>query len=134
MAIFDDAMKMGEDMIMGQMSIKDPLLRKKAIIELTFDMIEKRPEYMKLLTVMSLQPGVMAETKAFTRDAYKKSEEWGRMITGKAKKEGLIETLLMGAMMDGVVLNFIMYGDKYPLKELKNEIIKLYCTPKKNKK
>src|ERR1700691_1391867 len=36
LAIFGDAMKMGEDMIMGQMNIKDPLLRKKAIIELTF--------------------------------------------------------------------------------------------------
>ena len=134
MAIFNDAMKLGEDMVLGQMSIKDTILRKKAIIELTFDMIEKRPEYMKLLTVMSLQPGVMSETKEFTKNAYKKSEEWGRIITGKGKKEGLIETLMMGAMMDGIVLNFIMYGEQYPLKDLKKEVIKLYCTPKKNKK
>jgi len=134
LAIFSDAMKMGEDMIMEQATIKDPLLRKKAIIELTFDMISKRPEYVKLLTVMSLQPGVMAETKDFIKNAYKKTEEWGKVITGKGKKDGIIESLMIGAMMDGITLNFIMYGERYPMEELKKAIIKLYCTPKKRKK
>lgn len=133
-AIFDDAMKMGEDMVMGQMDIKDPLLRKKAIIEMTFDMINKRPEYMKLLTVMALQPGVMAETKEFTKNAYKKTEEWGKLITGKGNKEAQIESLMLGAMMDGITLNFVMYGEKYPMEELKQEIIKMYCTPKSRKR
>ena len=133
-AIFNDAMKMGEDMIMGQMSVKDPLLRKKAIIELTFAMIKDRPEYVKLLTVMALQPGVMAETKEFTKNAYKKTGEWSKVITGKGKKDGLIESLMIGALMDGITLNFIMYGKQYPLDELKKEIIKIYCTPKKSKK
>jgi AcrR family transcriptional regulator len=131
LAIFNDAMKMGEDMIMGQMGIKDPQLRKKAIIEMTFDLIEKKPEYVKLLTVMALQPGVMAETKEFTKNAYKKTEEWGKLITGKGKKEAVIESLMIGAMMDGVTLNFIMYGKQYPLQALKKEIIKVYCPPKK---
>jgi AcrR family transcriptional regulator len=133
LAIFGDAMKMGEDMIAGQINVKNPLLRKKAIIEMTFDMISERPEYMKLLTVMALQPGVMAETKEFTKNAYKKSEEWGQIITGKGKKEALIESLMIGALMDGLTLNFIMYGERYPLKELKKEIIKVYCTTKRNK-
>jgi AcrR family transcriptional regulator len=133
LAIFGDAMKMGEDMIAGQINVKNPLLRKKAIIEMTFDMISERPEYMKLLTVMALQPGVMAETKEFTKNAYKKSEEWGQIITGKGKKEALIESLMIGALMDGITLNFIMYGERYPLKELKKEIIKVYCTTKRNK-
>jgi hypothetical protein len=120
-------------MIAGQINVKNPLLRKKAIIEMTFDMISERPEYMKLLTVMALQPGVMAETKEFTKNAYKKSEEWGQIITGKGKKEALIESLMIGALMDGITLNFIMYGERYPLKELKKEIIKVYCTTKRNK-
>ena len=133
LAIFGDAMKMGEDMIMGQMNVKDPVLRKKAIIEMTFDMIGERPEYMKLLTVMALQPGVMAETKEFTQNAYKKTEEWGKIITGKGNKEALIESLVIGALMDGITLNSIMYGEQYPLEELKKEIIKTFCKPKKKK-
>ncbi len=134
LAIFGDAMKMGEEMIMGQAKVKDPLLRKKAIIEMTFDMINQRPEYMKLLTVMALQPGVMAETKEFTQNAYKKTAEWGKIITGKGKKEAVIESLMIGALMDGITLNFIMYGPLYPLEALKKEIIKVYCAPKKKKK
>ena len=134
LAIFDDAMKMGEELLMGQMNIKDPVLRKKAIIELTFDMIKQRPDYVKFLTVMALQPGVMADTKDFTKNAYKKTEEWGKLITGKAKKEAVIDTLMIGAMMDGITLNFIIYGEQYPLDELKKEIIKLYCGPEKKKK
>ena len=134
LAIFGDAMKMGEEMVMGQMNVKDPVLRKKAIIEQTFEMINKRPEYMKLLTVMALQPGVMAETKEFTKNAYNKTEEWGKLITGKGNKEALIESLMLGAMMDGITLNFIMYGEQYPLEELKKEIIKVYCTQKKRKR
>jgi AcrR family transcriptional regulator len=134
LAIFNDAMKLGEEMVMGQINVKDPLQRKKAIIELTFDMISKRPEYVKLLTVMALQPGVMAETKEFTQNAYKKTEEWGKIITGKGKRLAVIESLMIGALMDGITLNFIMYGEKYPLEELKKEIIKVYCTPKPKKK
>jgi AcrR family transcriptional regulator len=134
LAIFNDAMKMGEEMVMGQINVKDPLQRKKAIIELTFDMINKRPEYMKLLTVMALQPGVMAETKEFTKNVYKKTEEWGKIITGKGKREAVIESLMIGAMMDGITLNFIMYGEQYPLEELKKEIIKVYCTPQPKSK
>ena len=134
LAIFADAMKLGEDMVLSQMGVKDPVLRKKAIIEMTFDMIQQRPGYMKLLTVMSLQPGVMADTKEFTQNAYKKAGEWGGKITGKSKKEGLIETLMLGAMLDGITLNVILYGDLYPVEELKKAIIKVYCAPEKKKK
>jgi AcrR family transcriptional regulator len=134
LAIFGDAMKIGEDIITEQRGVKDPNERIKLMVEMVFEMIYKQPEYLKLLTVMSLQPGVMAETKEFTSNAYKKSQEWATVITGKKERKGLIETLMMGALLDGVVLNFIMHGDNYPLEELKKEIIKVYCTPKKNKK
>ncbi len=134
LAIFNAAMKMGEDMVLSKMNIKDPNLRKKAIIEMTFDMMEQQPEYLKLLTVITLQPGVMSETKEFTKNAYKKSQEWATVITGKGKKEGFIESLIIGALMDGIVLNYIMYGSKYPLSALKKQIIKDYCTPKTTKK
>src|SRR5580704_1281079 len=44
LAIFDDAMKMGEDIMKEQMHIKEPHLKKKALINLTFDMVNERPE------------------------------------------------------------------------------------------
>ncbi len=134
LAIFDDAMKLGEEMLTGQMNIKNPILRKKAIIELTFDMIKERPDYVKFLTVMAIQPGVMADTKEFTKNAYKKVEEWSKIIGGKDNKDVVIESLMIGSMLDGITLNFIIYGEQYPLDQLKKEIIKLFCGPEKKKK
>ena len=134
LAIFADAMNIGEQMVKAQKDVKDPNERIKMMVNGVFDMMHEQPEYMKLLTVLSLQPGVMAETKDFTKEAYKKSAEWASLITGKDKKKGLIEGLMMGALMDGVALNFIIYGDQYPLDALKKQIIKDYCTPKKSKK
>ena len=57
--------------MMKQITTKDPILRKKAIIERNFDMIKERPDYVRFLTVMTLQPGVMANTKDFSKSAYK---------------------------------------------------------------
>src|SRR5580704_16819187 len=55
LAIFGDAMKIGEDIMEAQKKVKDTLQRKKTVIEMTFDMIKHQPEYVKLLTVMALQ-------------------------------------------------------------------------------
>jgi AcrR family transcriptional regulator len=134
LAIFDDAMKMGEEIMAKQMHIKEPHLKKKALVELTFDMVYERPNYIKLLTVLSLQPGVMADAREFTKSAYEKGQVWASIITGKGDNKGLIETLILGALLDGIVLNFILHGERFPLEALKKQIIKDYCAPKKNKK
>jgi len=41
---------------------------------------------------------------------------------------------MIGAMMDGITLNFIIYGRQYPLDELKKQVITLFCGPEKKKK
>ncbi|HWB63939.1 MAG TPA: TetR/AcrR family transcriptional regulator [Chitinophagales bacterium] len=129
LAIFGEAMKMGEEMVMGEKDTSDPYERKRGMVNRVFDALRNEPEYMKLLTVMSLQPGVMDEAKAFTREAYKKSKEWSGVLTGKTGRKAWIEALMMGTLMDGITLNYILYGKQFPLEALRKEIIKVYCTP-----
>jgi AcrR family transcriptional regulator len=134
LAIFDDAMKVGEQMVSAQKKVKAPHDRMRGMIDQMFDMMHTKPEYLKLLTVLTLQPGVMAETKEFTREAYKKGQEWNHQLTGRNTKESFMDSLMLGALLDGVVLNFILHGDKYPIDAIKQRIIKEYCSPKKKSK
>lgn len=130
LAIMNDAMKLGEVMMAENKTIKDPYKKMRKMVDSVFDMMYKQPEYMKLLTVLSLQPGVMAETREFTKNAYKKGVEWSGEITGHRGKKALIEMLMIGALLDGIALNFILHGNRYPMEQLRKQIIKQYCTPK----
>lgn len=134
LAIMNDAMKLGEVMMAENKAIKDPYKKMRKMVDSVFDMMYKQPEYMKLLTVLSLQPGVMAETREFTKNAYKKGVEWSGEITGHRGKKALIEMLMIGALLDGIALNFILHGNRYPMEELRKQIIKQYCTPKMENK
>ena len=42
------------------------------------------------------------------------------------------EALLLGATIDGIIVQSLLFGDDYPLAEIKNELIKKYTTTQKS--
>jgi AcrR family transcriptional regulator len=135
-AIFEDVIGEGEKMVAKQKQIKDPLVRTRGMIEMVFDMMNNNPEYLKLLMVISLQPGVMEETKDFSAEMYRRNQEMVSSIYSKGDKKDRIKGLMLDALIDGIMLNHIRYGKEYPVNALKERIIKDYCFPakKSNKK
>jgi AcrR family transcriptional regulator len=134
LAIFEDVMNEGEKMVSKQKQIKDPYVRIRGMIDMVFDMMDKSPEYLKLLMVLSLQPGVMEDTKDFTGKMFKRNSEMVLSIYSRGNKKDDIKGLMLDALIDGILLNHVRYGKKYPVKELKEWMIREYCTPPKQTK
>ena len=130
-AIFSDARDQGEHIIESLKSGNNAAQKVRGIVEMYFDMLEKNPEYFKLIAVLSLQPGVMEDTKEWTGEMFKRNQELIGSIFNKGKHKDPIKGLMLDAMLDGILLNFIRYGSKYPMAALKERIINEYCTPKK---
>jgi hypothetical protein len=42
--------------------------------------------------------------------------------------------LMLDALIDGVLLNYVRYGKKYPVEAMKKMMIQEYCTPLKQTK
>jgi hypothetical protein len=127
-------MNEGEKMVNKQKQIKDPYVRIRGMIDMVFDMMDKSPEYLKLLMVLSLQPGVMEDTKAFTGKMFKRNQEMVASIYSQGNKKDPIRGLMLDTLIDGILLNYVRYGKKYPVRELKERMIQEYCTPPKGRK
>jgi AcrR family transcriptional regulator len=131
LAIFDDVMNEGEKLVNKQKNVSDAKERMKGMIEQVFDMLETSPEYLKLLMVLSLQPGVMEETKDFSQEMFKRNQQMIGSVFNKGKEKDPIKGFMLDAMIDGILLNYVRYGNQYPIAALKERIIKDYCTPEK---
>src|SRR5580700_2068525 len=46
LAIFNDAMKIGEDMVLGMKDVKEPRERMERMVNQVFDIMNEQPEYM----------------------------------------------------------------------------------------
>jgi hypothetical protein len=127
-------MAQGETMIEKQKRVGSVQNRVEGMINMYFDLLDRSPEYLKLIMVISLQPGVMADTKELTREMFKRNQEMIGAVFNKGKEKDPIKGLMLDALLDGILLNYIRYGNQYPLDVLKKRIIKDYCTPIKKTK
>ena len=134
LAIFDDAMKVGDEILARYKGLTDPYEIMRCMTEDTFDFLRKKKQYCQLLTAISLQPGVMGDMEDFIDKAFKKNM---KIMTGLYKqigdKDPHVSALLISAILDGVSLGYCMLGDSYPLDKMEKRIILDYCTPPKKK-
>ena len=134
LAIFDDAMKVGDEILARYKGLTDPYEIMRCMTEDTFDFLRKKKQYCQLLTAISLQPGVMDGMKDFIDNAFKKNM---KIMTGLYKqigdKDPNVSALLISAIFDGVSLGYCMLGDSYPLDKMEKRIIQDYCMPPKKK-
>jgi AcrR family transcriptional regulator len=131
LAIYEDVMTQGELLVKRQEEIKNPSAKLRGMIDQVFDMMDKNPEYLKLLMVLSLQPGVMEDMKGFTKKMFKRNTEMVNSVFNTGRDKDPIRGLLLDAMIDGILLNHVRYGKQYPIAALKERLIKDYCSPKK---
>ena len=133
-AIFDDAMKVGDEILARYKGLTDPYDIMRRMTQDTFEFLRNKKQYCQLLTAISLQPGVMDDMKDFIDNAFKKNM---KIMTALYKqigdKDPRISSLLISAVFDGVSLGYCMLGDNYPLDAMEKRIIEDYCTRPKKK-
>jgi AcrR family transcriptional regulator len=133
-AIFEDVMQHGEVITNKYKAVKNGYERMRGVVSEIFKMIRENPEYMKLLFVISLQPSIMENTKEFTKEMYRRNQEYISDIYGELSKKDPYNAFILDALIDGIILNYIRYGSRYPIDALEQKILTDYCTPPKKRR
>jgi len=110
---------------------KDGVLEKEEMeyfIRQSFKMIKENPEFWKLYFMLAFQPNVMKlveekfmdmiqpmierTNEFFRREGYENPEVWTRYL---------------GAILDGISLNYVVDPDNFPLDKIENLVIQQIC-------
>ncbi len=131
LAIFDQAMQIGDAVMVEVKKEKDPDVRIRNMVEGFFAMVDQQPGYLKLLMVLSLQPGVMEDMKTHMGQIFERNSRFISSAFAKGREKDTIKGFMLDALFDGVLLNYIRYGKHYPINAIKKRIIEEYCLPQK---
>lgn len=135
-AIITDAFEEGEEAMLPYLvNQSDPRAKLRGLTKATFRMVQERFDYWKLLTALSLQPGVLAGVEPIVRQ---KREELMPKFIHLFQTLGADEpekaAYLYGAVLDGIMLNYFQMEADYPLEEMKDYILTHFnLTEAKNK-
>ena len=97
------------------------------MVESFFTMLKEQKELWKLTLSLAVQvssiPSVHKTIMLVYGNILQQMETLFEMLGSKDPKK---EALLLGALTDGISIQYMIFGDEYPLDELKNMIIKKY--------
>lgn len=124
-AIITDAFEEGEEtMIPYLVNQSEPRAQLRGLTEATFHMVQERFDYWKLLTALSLQPGVLAGMEPIIKQ--KQAElmpKFIQLFAALGADDPEKAAYLYGAVLDGVLLNYFQMGEEYPLEAMKDYIL-----------
>lgn len=100
-------------------------------IRQTFRILREKPNFFRLYIILAFQPDVMKvveekfmqtiqplmdnTTEFFRREGYEQPEVWMRY---------------MGAILDGISLNYVIDPKHFPIQEVENIVVKQFCRTK----
>lgn len=100
----------------------------KAFINGSFKMLKENLEFWKLYFSISLQPAIFSLVKEMV------DELMGplmNMTTGYFQTKGFknpeMESIIFGALMDGIAFQYIMNPEAFPVDKIKKTLIDKYC-------
>jgi AcrR family transcriptional regulator len=100
----------------------------KALINRAFDEVLRTPEYWKLLTSLAFQEEVLKAIAPEMEEQKQKNIRLGvHLFQQMGYPKPLEQALLLGAALDGVLLQYIIYPDEYPLENMKQLLIETFC-------
>ncbi len=120
--ILSEAMHTGDDILK---SIQEPEIDPKTaldrVIDQTFELVHSRPNYWKLVTSLSLKEDIVEMTKGMTKKhGLDNLEDFVDLLTRLGVEDPQREAMLLGALLDGILLHFVIFPDDYPLMEMKD--------------
>lgn len=125
LAAFGKGENLMETSLLQQSAPKEQLL---AIIEGAFYLVRSQPQYWKLLTTLAFQPEIAGEIEWATKHKREGNLELIKNILAQlGVKETEKEAYLMGAALDGILMQYFFLGDAYPLEDMKKLFIERFC-------
>ena len=106
-----------------------PKIQLQHLLEGIFQMVERNLQHWKLLTALSFQTEILDQFKE-QMDTRRK-ESMGKFISlfeAIGVENPTYEAFLVGAVLDGAILQYMHLENEYPLQEMKEYIINRFCT------
>ncbi len=123
MAIFDP----NKDGVLEQNELK-------FFINEIFKTLQENRVFWKLYLSVSMQASVFKIIEKRIEEFY---EPMMQMLTEYFKNAGFenpfMETIIFGAFLDGITLNYVMKPEMFPIEDIKKELLKRYCVTKTKK-
>lgn len=126
--LVNNAMNEGDELLFD-IDMNNPKEALKSIFVWFFDDLVARPDYWKLMTEMTFK----IEKFEFVHNIFtKKIKEYvqflEQLLIGVGIANPKEEAQLMGSMFDGIAVHYLLLRDDYPMDEIKNYLIKKYCS------
>lgn len=108
--------------------IEDPKEKIAALVEVTFDIAEKEMHFWTLYFSIIMQPDLPENARQIFSDFIREMFGWlEAILTQLGYADPAAEARVLGAILDGALLHYWLVGKRYPVKKVKNLIIKKYC-------
>jgi len=119
--ILSEAMHTGDDILNA---IKEPNIDPRTVLNMvidqTFELVHSRPNYWKLVTSLSLKEDIVEMTMGMTKKyGMDNLEDFVDLFTRLGVQDPQREAMLLGALLDGILLHFVIFPDDYPLMKMK---------------
>jgi len=126
--IIEEQIELAENMMEQTVrEIPDPLRQLETMIEGAIQFVLRDLDQWRLITSLAFQPEVTERLRPLLR----RNQETTLAITSEifrklGAKDPLKETYLLGAMLDGIVLGYVVLQEDYDLEEMKDYLLRRY--------
>lgn len=104
-----------------------PQQRLKQIIDGSFQWISEKPDVMRLLVSMAVQPNVVENLgTALETQRQEMIALYARLFSDLGYEEPELEAYYLGAALDGATLGFLALPKEYPLADMHRKILNKY--------
>ncbi|MEL7531476.1 MAG: TetR/AcrR family transcriptional regulator [Bacteroidota bacterium] len=118
----------GDDFLAQVMAASPGKDRLRMMFELSFDFITQNIEYQRLMGQLSMQLNEFPDLMEMVKGKYQVLLPLlTEMLRDAGHPEPEKESIILGAIMDGIGLQYIVLGDALAIDEIKNDIINRYC-------
>ncbi len=123
---FEDSIKITENI--GE---QPPSLIFRTAIEKTFEEFKEKEELWRLLLSLAVHVSSIPSVHQTILMVYKTlTEELEALLTSIGYADAKTEAIKLGALLDGIGIQYLIFGDEYPLGKIKENIITSYTKNK----
>lgn len=125
---FDELMHM--ESVVPVNASPDELL--KTWIAQAFDQIQSQPVYLRLLFSILFQSSIQKKTSAIIQQFKKVAmDQLEQLFTRLGSSSPHADSLILGCLLDGIGLSYVLAPDDMPMDELADRIYETFCSIKK---
>ena len=126
-ALFEQMFDIGKEFEDILDSKLDPYEKLRELIEFSFQYIEGNEEFWRLYISFVLQPEIIEQGKKVTNEFNTKIlKKFEQTLKQAGLKKPSIEARILGALFDGIGLDYFIDKENFPLRKIKKFILERY--------